>query len=453
MKNKALLIIALISFTVLLTHGTSFGQRPGIECGCTKYGYYKPPSLKPFKIYIGDTPDEAYSSKTKRKYRLVLGEGSTPGNALLNIYFEGSQVFSENTSATTWGFSPDEDKFVMNGLDQYGKNFCRLVNLNPQSGIDGEPAVAEDLISVSVSYSAIKFSPNGKYLLYAAIDHSGDLILKIFNASNFQEVYDASGTRLIGNLQNKQGIDSWGFSPDSKNETFMFTYLTDIDEYTVTVKNLKSPAGEYVLDAEGVQGESYFAFSPCGDYFGWLYGSTVSSPEARFYRTGENHPTPIIREGGGVRQFSAHADGHYLVYNFLNDSTNIFANTSGETCPDVTKPTWPGGASLVANEIRGASVTLGWSSAEDIGGVSGYRIYKVTKGELLKEIDNTNECEITGLTPAATYRFKVEAGDEAGNWSTTGPEVEVTTQEDAAPEWQDGELTFSNDDAYLERGC
>ena len=146
MRKRAYQIIAAISFSLFLVHGISFGQRPGIECGCTKYGYYKPPATKPFKVYIGNTPDEAFSSKKNKKYRLVLGEGSSPGDSWLSIYFEGSQIFSENTKATTWGFSPDEDKFVMNGLDQYGNNFCRLVNLNPQSGIEGEPALAENLV-------------------------------------------------------------------------------------------------------------------------------------------------------------------------------------------------------------------------------------------------------------------------------------------------------------------
>ena len=136
MIKKAYQIIIALSLYIFLVNGISFGQRPGIECGCTKYGYYKPPSTKPFKVYVLDTPYEGYSSKKIKKYHLVIGEESTPGNTQLNIYFEGNQVFSEYTSATAWGFSPDEDKFVMEGIDQDGDNFCRLVNLNPQSGIE-----------------------------------------------------------------------------------------------------------------------------------------------------------------------------------------------------------------------------------------------------------------------------------------------------------------------------
>jgi exo-poly-alpha-galacturonosidase len=35
---------------------------------------------------------------------------------------------------------------------------------------------------------------------------------------------------------------------------------------------------------------------------------------------------------------------------------------------------------------------------------------------------------VTGLTPAATYTVTVQAGDEAGKWTGSGPRLRVTTR-------------------------
>jgi len=167
---------ALLILSVSFLNGQ---PRPGIECGCTEYGYYRSASTRNFSVYVEKDPNEGFSSK-KKKYRLLVREATYPDEVILTIYFEGNQIFNENTSAYSWGFSPDEDRFVMHGMDQSGNHWCRLANLNPESGIEGEQAIVWELIRTPVKTSAICFSPNGKYLLYAGVDPAEYLVLNFF---------------------------------------------------------------------------------------------------------------------------------------------------------------------------------------------------------------------------------------------------------------------------------
>ena len=94
--------------------------------------------------------------------------------------------------------------------------------------------------------------------------------------------------------------------------------------------------------------------------------------------------------------------------------------------PDTTAPTWPAGSSLEASGIDKNKLTLTWTAARDDTAVTGYRIYK---GATLADTvpANVNTYNITGLLPDTQYTFRVEAGDRAENWSTSGPSKTATT--------------------------
>jgi len=165
----------------------------------------------------------------------------------------------ENCSATGWGFSPDEDKFVMHGLDQFDDHWCTLVNLNPDDGREGEWGAVYPVVTPSFRSSvSIRFSPHGKYLLYAAITGgTGDLFLNVFDTKNGTLVYNGSTSTLIGSPSGKS-VAGWGFSSDNKDATFVHSYLTDVDRYTIAVKNLKTPPGDYILFSTDTQGEAHW---------------------------------------------------------------------------------------------------------------------------------------------------------------------------------------------------
>ncbi len=92
---------------------------------------------------------------------------------------------------------------------------------------------------------------------------------------------------------------------------------------------------------------------------------------------------------------------------------------------DTEAPTWPSGT-LTASNVSRTTLTLSWSGATDNLGVTGYRVYQGTTLLTAAPVTGTSY-NVTGLTAGTQYTFTVQAGDAAGNWSTDGPSVTVTT--------------------------
>jgi GH35 family endo-1,4-beta-xylanase/chitodextrinase len=96
--------------------------------------------------------------------------------------------------------------------------------------------------------------------------------------------------------------------------------------------------------------------------------------------------------------------------------------------PDAESPSWPKDRKLAYASLTDRSVTMNWTEATDNVGVAGYRVYR--DGELAGSMSSEERSFVaTGLTPGETYAFSVEAVDDAGNWTTDGPAVEVTAFE------------------------
>ncbi len=89
---------------------------------------------------------------------------------------------------------------------------------------------------------------------------------------------------------------------------------------------------------------------------------------------------------------------------------------------DTIAPTNP--VNLTANSTTNVSTYLTWTASTDNFALDGYNIYK---DDVLLATSNTNSYYVKGLTASTTYRFKVEAKDEAGNKSGYSNEVGVTT--------------------------
>ena len=96
-----------------------------------------------------------------------------------------------------------------------------------------------------------------------------------------------------------------------------------------------------------------------------------------------------------------------------------------------TPPDWQN-KSLAASDSSMGDVTLTWSGASDNVAVTAYKVYK--DGVLLgKSVPgNVNSYKVSGLEHNASYLFKVEAGDAAGNWSTNGPSLNLLYKSAAA---------------------
>ncbi|WP_310991599.1 M4 family metallopeptidase [Aequorivita marina] len=95
----------------------------------------------------------------------------------------------------------------------------------------------------------------------------------------------------------------------------------------------------------------------------------------------------------------------------------------GGSGTDTQAPTAP--SNLVASNIAQTSVSLSWNASTDNVGVTGYDVFQGTTN--LGSVTGTS-ANVTGLTPATAYSFKVRAHDAAGNNSGFSNTVNVTTQ-------------------------
>jgi Tol biopolymer transport system component len=97
---------------------------------------------------------------------------------------------------------------------------------------------------------------------------------------------------------------------------------------------------------------------------------------------------------------------------------------------DESPPTWPSPVVFRARERGLTRLVLEWTPAVDNVEVSLYRLFLEAGGRsfLFTEVagDSTN-ATLACLAPHRTYAFRLEAGDEAGNWSTDGPQTSAST--------------------------
>jgi hypothetical protein len=90
--------------------------------------------------------------------------------------------------------------------------------------------------------------------------------------------------------------------------------------------------------------------------------------------------------------------------------------------PDTTPPGKPTG--LVGLPISYLRIDLHWDPGSDDVGVTGYR---VRRGGAVIGTTTANDYSSTGLLPATTYTYSIEAYDAAGNTSPLSDSVFVTT--------------------------
>ena len=89
-------------------------------------------------------------------------------------------------------------------------------------------------------------------------------------------------------------------------------------------------------------------------------------------------------------------------------------------------PTWGADSTLAASGITSEGVTLTWPAAQDATAVTGYRIYQ--DGTLLATVNGSQTSyEVKGLSASTAYGFQVQAGNADDSWSTSGPDIHITT--------------------------
>ncbi|HBN08768.1 MAG TPA: hypothetical protein DD435_09010 [Cyanobacteria bacterium UBA8530] len=117
--------------------------------------------------------------------------------------------------------------------------------------------------------------------------------------------------------------------------------------------------------------------------------------------------------------------GEYLVswLNSLDGQDDLYAQRLGLDEGSVPSM-WPLESSITVDHAGLRCLTLDWSPA--IGAEAGYRLYQ--GGKLIASLATTSgSYTVSGLRPNTAYTFKIEAGNQAGIWSTDGPSIEART--------------------------
>ncbi len=117
---------------------------------------------------------------------------------------------------------------------------------------------------------------------------------------------------------------------------------------------------------------------------------------------------------------------------------------------DTTAPIWPEGSTVTGSAIGINAATLNWTPATDDTAVAGYDIYNGDE-KIGTVLANMNSYNVTGLEAGTEYTFTVQAYDDAGNISTNGPTVTLSTKVDngegdtQAPTWPEGSSITTSD--------
>lgn len=114
----------------------------------------------------------------------------------------------------------------------------------------------------------------------------------------------------------------------------------------------------------------------------------------------------------------------------LSSFFNIMPSAIASTGTDINPPTWRD-AALNASDLAERSLTLTWAGAQDDSGVTGYNIYK--NSSVLTTVYGVDTYAVSGLQPVTSYTFAVQALDAAGNESSDGPSISITTEAEILP--------------------
>jgi len=113
-----------------------------------------------------------------------------------------------------------------------------------------------------------------------------------------------------------------------------------------------------------------------------------------------------------------------IAFNGAGDSSPSNASEA-TTGPDSSNPSQPGNVQGTPDPTI-CKITVTWDPSPDDIGIAGYNIYRDFNPTPIGTTPNTT-FDDTGLSPATTYDYEVEAFDPAGNLSTKGASGPVTT--------------------------
>ncbi|MCF7805299.1 MAG: fibronectin type III domain-containing protein [Candidatus Marinimicrobia bacterium] len=208
------------------------------------------------------------------------------------------------------------------------------------------------------------------------------------------------------------------------------------------------------------------AGQPCPEYDPpeWPDDATITASNLTF--TDVDLAWPRATDQSGIEEYRLLQDGVSLTvqpdtfyqvtdlipgteYNFTVEASDIFGNWSGgnpsitlTTPGDSDPPVWQDNAGIGLYSSYSDRLTLYWFPPEDPSGVIKHKVFQ--DGAELDIFDTNPDAtyeiwyQVSGLTGGTEYTFRIEAMDQAGNWTEDGPSVTVVYDQNSPPSWPAG---------------
>jgi hypothetical protein len=162
----------------------------------------------------------------------------------------------DSTDTASWGFSPDDDRFVINEVNGTVETVY-IYNLAGSLPVDNA------LITIMGvgSSSSLVFSPSGQYFAFENLTSSSTTMWEIYNVLTGKMVYESADYTFFSPGSNGSGIQDptcscqlvvdaygnigvWGFSPDKPETSLVYAYLTGQNSVQWELVHLEQPPTE-----------------------------------------------------------------------------------------------------------------------------------------------------------------------------------------------------------------
>jgi len=247
--------------------------RSGIDCSCSTAGLWVEPSTgRDLDVKLDESSGPYTGTSPGGKYTINVPFDPTKLTITITRTSDSEVVFNSHfTLGSGWGFSPDDDRFVVH-VGSSGSHFVQLYNLDT----DSQNNLIAATTPTQIDSAYVSFSSHGKYLLYSQ-RKDASLVLDVIDvATGNTELNHITGMTLDTPPPPDEEITiaGWGFSPDSQDASFVYAWKHSLGA-AVKVRNLAT--GEDVFEDVSLalpyspQTDKAWMFSPCGDLWAIAY--------------------------------------------------------------------------------------------------------------------------------------------------------------------------------------
>lgn len=425
MVSRRYRVVSVFLATLLVAVGLNAVAQPAMAadatCDCVESGaFVAPTAVEP---YVPSGLD-GLSAEEDGRYRLTVGADVSGTSLTIRRVSNNQVVLSLVTQLTQWGFSPDQDTFVLTG-NANGLRDIRVYSLT--SGTPSAPVFHRETVTAS---DTLMFSPHGEFFVYAWVQTgtSNMVNLDLRRSADGDQRNLATFSYSVTDAGGKQfGASGWGFSPD--DDEFVYAWVTGGTTEEARVVNLEA---EQNHNLGQLLGSAAVSFSSCGTVVATRSEAVGGNQKITLWNTATGSVAGTGTYPLGPTTLATTPAGHVAT---VNGTPHTLAPVTPST-PDRCAPAWPEGAELTAGEVTASSVALEWTEAVDATGVTEYRVFRGST-QVGTTAANVREFTVTGLSEDTQYTFRVQARDAAGNQSTSGPTVQARTA-GSNPTWPSG---------------